>query len=246
MNLAHINFSGKTVLEVGCGRGDTTRQLVNAMAGQPGAVLIVTDISDAYFPQLKVEFCQRDLQIRFFQEDACRLESIPSGSVDYLVCNYTLCAINGYAGRLSLALRRFWEVLAPGGQLSVEEEFPIHQADTPTRAVWAGKWRVLKAAITLTGGTPYQEMAPDDLQALCSQVGFVEIVWSHGTSYFSGGSALDFFRKRLDGLLPRLPNDNLRAGFSQLAGILQEQATRAGGMETPYYQLVARKGLSTL
>jgi SAM-dependent methyltransferase len=241
MNLEQIDFSGKTVLEVGSGRGDTTRQLVELLVGQPGAVLFVTDISGAYFPQLKAQFQGCDLCIHFIQTDACLLETIPVGSVDYLVCNYTLCAINGEGGRLSLALSKFFEVLAPGGWLAVEEEFPIQQANTPAQAVWADKWRVLKAAITLTGGTPYQEIAPADLQSLCSQVGFVEVGWSPASSYFSGGAALDFFRERLDRLLPYLPNDDLRTGFYKLADTLLEKARQAGGFEIPYYSLTALK-----
>jgi hypothetical protein len=45
----------------------------------------------------------------------------------------------------------------------------------------------------------------------------------------------------LDALLPKLPNDALRAGFSRMAVDLTEQARQLGGMEIPYYRLTARK-----
>jgi ubiquinone/menaquinone biosynthesis C-methylase UbiE len=42
-------LAGKAVLEIGSGRGDTTRELVALLSGQAGAKLIVTDISDTFF-----------------------------------------------------------------------------------------------------------------------------------------------------------------------------------------------------
>ena len=46
---------GRTVLEVGSGRGSSTRELVDLLSGQPGATLIVTDASDSHFARLRQE-----------------------------------------------------------------------------------------------------------------------------------------------------------------------------------------------
>jgi 16S rRNA A1518/A1519 N6-dimethyltransferase RsmA/KsgA/DIM1 with predicted DNA glycosylase/AP lyase activity len=49
MSIENEHLANKVVLEVGSGRGDTTRQLVDLLSGQSGARLIVTDISDKFF-----------------------------------------------------------------------------------------------------------------------------------------------------------------------------------------------------
>jgi phospholipid N-methyltransferase len=54
-------LANKVVLEVGSGRGDTTRKLVDLLLGQVGAQLIITDVSDRFFQQLRDEFQGRDV-----------------------------------------------------------------------------------------------------------------------------------------------------------------------------------------
>ena len=110
-----MELADKVVLEIGSGRGGTTRELVAALSGQPGARLIITDISDAHFERLTETFRDSQLDIAFVRTDACELTGIDEGSIDYVVCNYTLCAINSRPGRAALALQRFWRVLRPGG-----------------------------------------------------------------------------------------------------------------------------------
>ena len=63
MNIKEEDLSGKIILEVGSGRGDTTRKLVQLLSGKPNTLLIVTDISDKYFQQLKEEFQSSDVQV---------------------------------------------------------------------------------------------------------------------------------------------------------------------------------------
>lgn len=52
-------------LEVGSGRGGTTRKLLDLLSGKPGVQLIVTDISDHFFSQLRAEFQVAQLPIQF-------------------------------------------------------------------------------------------------------------------------------------------------------------------------------------
>lgn len=241
MDIAQEDLAGKVVLEVGSGRGGTTQKLVDLLSGQFGATLIVTDISDAYFPQLREAFQERDVQAQFICTDASDLNGVEDNSVDYLVCAYALCAINTQAGLATLALQRFLEVLKSGGRLLIEEEFPIDTVDTPIQEVWAEKWRILKSATILTGRFPYTEFSPSTLAALCRLVGFEEIEWMAETERYQGVAALDFFQRRLERLLPQLPNDNLRTGFRQWAMELREKAVQVGGMEIPFYRLTARK-----
>lgn len=241
MDIVQENLSGKTILEVGSGRGGTTRKLVDLLSGQPDATLIITDISDKYFPKLREEFQDKNLQIRFIRTGACELDGIENNSIDYLICNYTLCAVNSNPGLVTLALRRFWEVLKPGGRLFIEEEFPISKTDTPAQEIWSEKWRILKSLEILTGMFPYTEFSPVTLSDLCRLVGFKDVQWTADTEIFHGAEVLDFFQRRLDTILPKLPNKHLQSGFAQMASELREKTVRIGGMEIPFYQLTARK-----
>jgi len=240
MKLAQENLTGKLILEVGSGRGDSTRQLAWLVKRYPDAKLVATDLFDTFFPELQAEFQKENLNAQFVRTDACQLEGIEPESVDYLVCNYTLCAVNAQETGAALALQRFYEVLQPDGWLLVEEEYPIRHAANPRQEVWAEKWRILRAAQFLTGGTPFSEIAPEALEALCRSRGFHEIHWSAETASFEG-SALDFFDKRLGQLVELLPTEQLRIGFGELAAQLKEKARLAGGFEVPYYRLEARK-----
>lgn len=241
VNIENEHLASKVVLEVGSGRGDTTRKLVDLLSEQPGAQLIVTDISDNSFQQLRDDFQARDVQIQFIRTGAHELHGIPDNSVDYLVCNYTLCAVNSQAGLVALALRRFWEVLKIDGKLFVEEEFPISKQDTAAQEIWAEKWRILKSAMILAGKFPYNEITPETLEGLCRLAGFDDPRWTAHTETFRNVEILDFFQKRLDTLLTQLPNENLRAGFAELAVMLHNKATQVGAMEIPFYQLTAQK-----
>lgn len=240
--LASETLAGKVVLEVGSGRGDTSRLLVDLLSEQPGVRLIITDISDRFFFQLRDEFQARDLPVQFVCTAAQELSGIGANSVDYLVCHYTLCAVNSQACLVALALRRFREVLKVGGKLFVEEEFPIGERDNPAEAIWAEKWRILKAAMALAGKQPYNEIAPELLEDLCRLAGFAQVSWTAHSETSRDPGVLDFFQKRLDALLPELANDNLRNGFAELAAKLRAKALQTGGMTVPFYRLTAQKG----
>jgi SAM-dependent methyltransferase len=243
MNIDTENLTGKHVLEVGSGRGDTTRSLVALLSKYTGTTLTVTDISDTHFQQLKKEFTNQSVRTRFIQTDACSLSGITSDSKDYVVCNYTLCAINAQAGQAALALKRFWEVLRAGGKLYVEEEYPIDKKDNPAQGIWSDKWCILKVATILRGGFPYNELQPETLAEMCRAAGFEDIEWSASTTFLPGANSLDYFHTRLKRLLQDIPNIHLKQGLSELASELNQKVVQTGGMEIPYYQLCARKGI---
>jgi ubiquinone/menaquinone biosynthesis C-methylase UbiE len=236
-----IDLSNKTVLEIGSGRGDTTHALVAMLARFPHTRLIITDVSSQFFPELQHKLEPAPVELSFVCTDACQLAEIDLASVDLVVCNYTLCAINAEPGKAALALRRFWEVLRPGGWVSIEEEFPIQSANTPQQEVWAEKWRILKAAAILTGGIPYSEFYPQTLANLCRLAGFATVTWEEDLAKYQGDDVLSFFQKRLSRLLPDLPNPALQTGFESWANALQARAQQLGGMEAPIYRLVAQK-----
>ena len=94
---------------------------------------------------------------------------------------------------------------------------------------------------TLCETCQYTEFSPDTLAALCRLVGFEGIRWTADTEVYGGAEALGFFQRRLEALLPALPNEALRVGFEQLTSALREKAIRVGGMEIPLYRLAAGK-----
>lgn len=243
MSIEKEHLAGKIVLEVGSGRGDTTRMLVELLSRQPGVQLIATDISDTFFQTLGEAFQAKGMQVKFVCTRAEELLGILNNSIDFIVCNYTLCAVNSAAGLATLALRRFWEVLKPGGKLFVEEEFPINRRDTSTQEIWAEKWQILKSAMILAGMFPYNEIEPITLERLCRLAGFEEVRWTAHSENYHDTKVLDFFRKRLDTLLPQLANESLRAGFSEMAMELHNRASQSqsGVMEVPFYRLIAQK-----
>jgi len=241
MELTQENLAGKTLLEVGSGRGDTTRRLVSLLENHIGAKLIATDLSDAFFHELEDEFMSTGVNVEFICTDACELSGIQPASVDYLVCNYTLCAVNAMGSRVIMALQRFWDVLNPGGWLLVEEEFPINCASTPQQKIWAEKWQILKAVIQLTGGYPYHEIAPEVLESMCKLVGFQYVCWTSLTSSFRESDSLNFFKQRLNRLIPHLQHEALRSGFAEIVVTLDKKAEQAEGFDVPYYRLEARK-----
>lgn len=241
MNIEVENLSGKVVLEVGSGRGDKTSKLVDLRSRVPDTKLIVTDISDHFFAQLHREFQSRSVEVQFICTSGQELQGVPDSSVDYLVCNYTLCAINSQAGLVALALRRFWEVLKWNGKLFVEEEFPISKQGTLSKEVWAEKWRILKSAMILAGQSTFNEISPELLVSLCYFAGFERVDWTAHSELHDEIGVLDFFEKRLDTLLKELPNQDLRLGFSEMAVGLRKKAMAASGMEIPFYRLVAQK-----
>jgi ubiquinone/menaquinone biosynthesis C-methylase UbiE len=237
MDLEMDNLAGQTILEVGSGRGGTTRKLVDLLEGQPGATLIAADVSDRFFSELHDAFNNRRVNVRFEKTGAAQLDNIDDNSVTTLICNYTLCAVNARPGTVALALRRFREVLKVGGTLLVEEELPIDRYSSSRQEVWAEKWRLLKSVMMLAGESPYNEIAPETLAALCRLTGFKDVEWSMHSKIYADEDVLDFFQRRLECLLPELPNEHLRTGFFEMVEALQAKARDVCGMETPYYRL---------
>jgi ubiquinone/menaquinone biosynthesis C-methylase UbiE len=177
IELANNDLTGKIVLEIGSGQGNTTRMLVDLLSSFTNTVLIASDLSDRFFSDLAQEFQARQVEIRFLQSNAAELNEIASSSIDYIVCNYTLCAVEAHSGLAAIALHRFYEVLREGGSLYIEEEFPIDRTSTYQQGIWAEKWRILKAAQLAAGLFPYREIDPQVLSDLCRLAGFDEVEW---------------------------------------------------------------------
>ena len=235
------DLSGKTILEVGSGRGDTSRELVKHLAGQPGARLNLTDISDAHFAALAQEFADAGVQTEFIRTSALKLAGIKSASIDLLVCSFTLCAVNAISGQGTLALQRFYEVLKPGGELFIREELPIYMAANPAQQIWQEKWAILRALQLLTGNKPWQEYQPDVLQALVEIIGFKDVDYEDQLSVHTNPNTLDFFSRRAEMLLAELHPAEFSDAFQTRISSLHAAFKQVGMMEVPWYELRALK-----
>jgi len=115
INFTELDFTNKTVLEVGTDRGGTTIELAKALKNFTGTKLITTDIYDGNFEEIEREINNYNIYVRFIKTDGCELKNIEENSIDFLICNYTLCAINTKSGSETIALNRFRQVLKTGG-----------------------------------------------------------------------------------------------------------------------------------
>ena len=150
------DLKNKSVLALGHGVGEATRKLAVRMSGGKGR-LIVTDISDEHFDALRADLAPLDLAVEFIRTSPLKLAGIHQGSIDLVVCNYALSAINAIAGQGELALHKFYEVLKPGGTLYIEEELPFNMAASASQAIWAETSRLLKTSRLLTTGRDTNE-----------------------------------------------------------------------------------------
>ena len=144
VKIENETLAGKTVLEIGCGLGRTTRNLVSLLSAQPDTNLIVTDVSQQHLDRIREGLKQSNFVPQFIKTDACELYGIKPESIDYIVYNFALCEINSTIGQGTVALSKFFSVLNPGGKLFIEEEFPISEANSSAQKSWANIWRVLK------------------------------------------------------------------------------------------------------
>lgn len=235
------NLKGKTILEIGTGRGGTTRKLAEILSEYENSKLITTDIYDKNFQDIRKEIAVYNIPIEFIKTDACTLQGIEKEAVDYIVCNYTLCAINSNPGSEVIALDKFKEVLKPGGFIYIEEEFPINFIQNEKQKIWSDKWKILKSCSTLLGEATYNEIAPEILIKILKILKYKNIKLNAETASFQDEDCLDFFMRRIDRNISSIENMNIAEGIKELAISLKEKAVSIGGMEIPTYSIVAYK-----
>jgi ubiquinone/menaquinone biosynthesis C-methylase UbiE len=211
------------------------------MAGQPGAEFIVTDIDDSYFTQIGQELEALGIAHRFIRTDACQLDGIAPESIDFVVCNFVLCAVNAEVGSGTIALDNFYSVLKPGGKLYLREEYPIYAAKGPDQEVWALMWRVIKSARMIS--SPYlatTEYRPEVLKRLCEIVGFEDINWIPEVIQ----NDLSWFVPRMELLtkmMPDFPNPQVGKMYLAMASDIRQRAAARNSVEIPRYSMVATK-----
>lgn len=241
INFYGQDFSNKVVLEVGTGRGGTTIELAKFLSKFNGCKLITTDLNDDNFEKIEEEIKNYHVQVEFIKTDGCILEGIENNSIDFLVCNYTLCAINSKCGSEALAINRFNEVLKENGVLYIEEEYPIDIETNDMEYVWKRKWQLRRATSMLLGDSHFNEINPYILAKILKLQGFKDINWEKDSSKFLGDNCLEFSKYRLSKLLDKLENKDIVNGIKKEMEKLEEYAIRTNGMEVPIYKIIATK-----
>lgn len=240
-NIFNCCLNNMTIIEIGTGRGGTTRDLVKILSDYKNCHLITTDIADDHFDELKKEFSSSGVKVDFLKTDGSKLTGIKNDSADFIVCNYTLCAIASRAGRETLAIKRFYEVLKKGGKLLLEEEYPVTHVENERQQIWSSKWGILKSTLNLMGNLPFNEINPETLTDLLKLMGFKDIHLEKGNSSFIGDHCLDFFSMRLQRNLKEINQAEYSNALNKISSKLIEKASKAGGMEVLYYSISALK-----
>lgn len=241
INFYDLDFTNKIVLEIGTGRGGTTLELGKVLRSFKGAKLITTDVYDGNFQKIEGHLKEYDIDVTFVKTDACELKNIEENSVDFIVCNYTLCAINSENGSAVIALNRFKEVLKSNGMLYIEEEYPLNIIDNSMQQVWSRKWQLLRAANMLLEELPYNEIKPEILEKVLYFQGFKNIQWNKESYKIIEEDCLEFFNYRFNKTLDRINNSQLVKGLREEGKELENFAKEAGGMEIPIYKMIAIK-----
>lgn len=240
INFTKFDFTNKTILEVGTGRGGTTIELIKALKKFKGARLISTDIYDGNFEEVERKAKDYGVEITLIKTDGCELKGIEENSIDFLICNYTLCAINSKSGSETIALNRFKEVLKSGGTLYIEEEYPLNFVENPMQNIWSRKWQLLRSANILFGELSYNEINPQILENILFILGFEDIKWERSSHLALGDDCLEFFKFRFNKILDKINNNSIAQGLMQEMISLDQEAKNVGGMETPIYKIIAK------
>ncbi len=243
LEIHNLNLSNKSILEVGTGRGGTTLELILLLEKFPTAKLITTDIVDVgeEFTQYCEGLGDLQKQIQFIKADATQLESIPNESIDIIIVNYTLCAINSVCGKLPIALNRFYHLLKPQGILLIEEEFPIDWAKNDNQKIWADKWRSIKTALISSGKLCYNEIHPNQLMKILTLLKFHNIEREDGLNMLHHSEVIPLFDHQISGSLSPQCDSNLEKGLLKWVAKIKKDIRKLEYMEIPYFRLMASK-----
>ena len=153
--------TGQRVLELACGNGYLAHKLARL-----GAEVTAVDASPALIALAKQRSAHHQLNIAYHVADAARMDMLPAGSFDVVVCNMALMDIEDAAG----AIREVARVLRPVGRFIASLSHPCF--DVPNASAWTVEradfkttvWRkISRYRDVFKGSIPWQLAGPQGL-----------------------------------------------------------------------------------
>lgn len=241
----NLSLHNKTVLEGGTSWGNTTHRIAEKVREQGWKTrLISVDIDDDHFNQIGKDLSSSFQELQLRRADLSQLDFLDDNSIDVIICNYTLSSVNQFPLRAVKALREFFRVLKPEGQLIIMDEMPIWSVENRDYPYWSQRLRVIKSISVLKAMAHFNEIHPLDLEETLEVVGFKKIHYQEFKEVIDAALATRFLDKRKQTLLKGIndiENDHLTKGFVEITEKLVKELEQEKEFSAPAYILKASK-----
>ena len=240
-----IDLNGKMVLEGGTSWGNTTDIIAKKVRENKWSTdLVSIDIDDSHFSEIESRLQKDFNNLSLRRGDLSSLGFIEDQSIDVIICNYTLSSVDQFPMRALSALKEFYRVLKPGGDLLITEEMPIWSVDSSSYPYWSKRLRIIKSISVLRGMSYFNEIHPKDLEIALKTVGFKNIIWDEFTEKINAERATKFLDKRKQTLikgLDDLDNKKVNEGLTELSEKLLKEFSGTEDFSAPGYVLRTKK-----
>ncbi len=240
-----ISLDDKIVLEGGTSWGNTTSIIADQVKANGWQTrLISVDIDDSHFDEIQEKLAGYFEEFSLRKGDLSNLHFIPSDSIDFVICNYTLSSVNQFPLRVVKALQELYRVLKPGGGLIITEEMPIWSVDNEDYPYWSKRLRIIKSISVLKAMAHFNEMHPQDMEDTLRLVGFKNLKRHEFNEKIDAEMATKFLDKRKQTLIKGLndmENQNLTKGFLELTESLKKEFENQKEFNAPAYIIKAVK-----
>ncbi|RQD69752.1 MAG: class I SAM-dependent methyltransferase [Tindallia sp. MSAO_Bac2] len=240
-----LNLDGKTVLEGGTSWGNTTGRIAEKVREFNWKTkLISVDIDDSHFDEIKEKLSEDFTELNLRKGDLSKLDFVEDNSIDVVICNYTLSSVNQFPLRAIQALKEFYRVLKPAGQLIIMEEIPLWAVEHRDYPYWSQRLRVIKSISVLKAMAHFNEIHPIDLEEALKINGYKDIRYQEFKEFIDSSLATRFLDKRKQTLLKGyndIDNENLTKGFVEITEKLMKELEKEESFAAPAYIMKAVK-----
>jgi ubiquinone/menaquinone biosynthesis C-methylase UbiE len=179
--------------------------------------------------------------VNFVKADLSNMPEMTSKSVDIVMSTRTLADINSFPCRLTKAIREFYRVLKPSGQIVLSDECPLLKPSNREEEVAVRRWQLVKAISHLTGRPHANEIEPEDLELTMLLSGFRECRWAIFKGDKISQQRIHHFAKSATKLAAGIMDSSLRSAFLEEIKNVKKMFDEQGGVFPPRYILHAKK-----